>query len=182
MGPWSVEVDIDYNSSIFDSQFLSIEYVDFLDQIGLVPAMAANVKANLGRVPLILEWNGAIEDVNFTDDADRRVSMRPGAWQISTGYQFDWNPWLEAAGAKGTYLALTYSQSYDLAGATDEVAGEMERIGTVPEQKFLAHAGEWIFESTRIALEYSYIVDYSVQDGGTGKSASAVFSTLTYEW
>ena len=43
---------------------------------------------------------------------------RPGAWQVQLGYQFGWNPYVEVVGAQGTYLAIGYSESRDLAGAT----------------------------------------------------------------
>ena len=52
--PWSLDVDVDYNSSIFDSRFLEFEYRDFLGQIGFVPAMAASVKGTLG--PGVVHW------------------------------------------------------------------------------------------------------------------------------
>jgi hypothetical protein len=43
-------------------------------------------------------------------------------------------------------------------------------------------AGEWILEGFRVAVEYSYNEDYPNSEGGTGRSAHAVLSQLTYEW
>ena len=102
----------------------------------------------------------------------------PSAWQLSLGYQFDWNPWVEAIGAEGTYLAIGYSESRDLAG----VMRAGDRVGFVPRRRFLVSAGEWVLDSVLFAVEYSHIWDYSKNKGGTGKSANGVFSLLTYEW
>ncbi len=181
-GAWSVDVDVDYNNSVFDSRFLETEYAPFLDQIDLVPGMAASVKANLGRVGFVGEWNGALDNATFRDDANRAVAMRPGAWQVSLAYQFDWNPWVESIGSQGTYVAVGYSESYDLNGVTRLVDGEPERVGTVPESRFLVSAGEWVLDGVRFAVEYSRVVDYPRGQGGTGKSAHGIFSMLTYEW
>lgn len=181
-GPRSFDISVDYNSSIFDSRFLEGEYQEFLDQIGLVPAMAASLRAKLGPVAFVSEWNGAIEDARFTDDLDKTFAIRPSAWQVALGYQFDWNDGVEAIGAQGTYLTVGYSRSRDLAGATQVVDGEEIRVGSVPKRRFLVGAGEWIMDGLRVAVEYSHVVDYAPKDGGTGRSASAVFSVLTYDW
>lgn len=180
--PWSIDVDVDYTNSVFDSQFLSFEYQDFLGQIGFVSGMAAHVKTTLGPVSLVGEWNGAIEDAKFIDDAARLVRMRPSAWEISLGYQFDWNPWVEEIGAQGTYLAFGYSESHDLAGVTRSIFGEPTRVGFVPRRRFLVNASEWVLDGLRFSIEYSHNVDYSKSEGGTGKSADGVFSGLTYVW
>ena len=119
--PWTLDADVDVNSSVFDSNFLQFEYRHFLEQIGFVPGMAAHVKSNLGPVALILEWNGALTNAEFVDDAGDSDQHSAGAWQVSLGYQFDWNPQVEIIGVQGTYLAMSYSESYDLAGVTDFV-------------------------------------------------------------
>ena len=181
-GPVNFELDLDYNSSVFDSRFLAFEYQHFIDQIGLIPGAAGNLKANFGPVPLVAEWNGAIEDVRFTDDVGRKIVMRPNAWQVSIGYQFDWNRWAPPSGSVGTYVALGFSQSHDLEGVTEEVLGEIGRVGFVPQTRFLAHVAEWITDSTRFAFEYQRIIDYGTAAGGTGKHADAFTTTLTYEW
>ncbi len=180
--PWSIDVDVDYTSSVFDSRFLEVEYRSFLAQIGFVPGMAASVKTSLGPVSLVGEWNGAIDDAKFIDDSDSLVRMRPSAWQISLGYQFDWNPWVEEIGAQGTFIAMGYSESHDLAGVTRSIFGEPTRIGFVPRRRFLVNVSEWVLDGLKIAVEYSHNVDYSKSEGGTGNSANGVFSTFTYVW
>ncbi len=180
--PWSIDVDVDYTNSVFDSRFLEFEYERFLNQIGFVPGMAGSVKATLGPVSLVGEWNGAIDDARFIDDSKKLVSIRPSAWQISLGYQFDWNPWVEAIGSQGTYLAIGYSESHDLAGVTRSIFGEPIRVGFAPKRRFLVSVGEWVLDGVRFSLEYSHNVDYSKSEGGTGNSANGVFSQLTYEW
>ncbi len=181
--PWGLDVDVDYNSSVFDSLFLGSVYKPFLNQIGTVPGIAASLKTNLGPVALVGEWNGAIKNATFTvPQVSTRVSMRPSAWQVSLAYQFDWNPWVDAIAAQGTYFAIGYSESQDLAGVTQVISGVNTRIGNVPEKRFLVSVGEWVLDGLRVALEYSLVWDYPRNAGGTGKSANGLFAMLTYEW
>jgi hypothetical protein len=189
--PWTVDFDVDYNSSIFDSRFLEAEYRGFLDQIGFVPGVAASVKSTFGPMSLVVEWNSAIkrarffDDLGVTVDAPERthgVSIKPAAWQVSLGYQFDWNPWVESIGAQGTFVAIGYSQSRDLAGATRLVNNEPNKVGLVPKRRLLLTAGEWVTDGLKLAVEYSRNWDYSISEGGTGKAANGVFTTLTYVW
>ena len=180
--PWSIDVDVDYNNSVFDSDFLESEYQSFLSQIGFVRGMAASVKATLGAVSLVGEWNGAVEHAKFTDDVGTLVSIKPSAWQIALGYQFDWNPWVENIGEQGTYLTVGYSESQDLAGVSRLINGKLTRVGVVPEKRFLLGAGEWISDNVRLSVEYSHIVDYSKSKRGTGRSADGIFMQLTFVW
>jgi len=144
--------------------------------------MAASVKATLGPVSLVGEWNGAMSRATFTDDLGKRVSIEPSAWQLSLGYQFDWNPWVEEIGAQGNYLAIGYSESRDLAGVTRLIDGEPTRVGFVPRRRFIVSGGEWVLEGLKFAVEYSHNVDYPKSKGGTGNSANAIFSTITVVW
>jgi hypothetical protein len=148
-----------------------------LGQIGFVPGMAAHVRGAFGPVSVIGEWNGAFDSARFIADTGP-VRLKPWAWQVTLAYQFDWNPWVEAIGAQGTYVAIGYSQSHDLAGVL--LGGE--RVGFVPQRRYLATIGEWVLPNLRIAFEYSYNMDYSAAKGGTDRSADAVFSTITYVW
>lgn len=180
--PWSIDVDVDYNNSVFDSDFLESEYRSFLGQIGFVRGMAASVKATLGAVSLVGEWNGAVEHAKFIDDVGNLVSIKPSAWQIALGYQFDWNPWVENIGDQGTFLTIGYSKSHDLAGVTRLIAGELTRVGFVPKKRFLVGAGEWVSDNVLLSVEYSRIVDYSKSKRGTGRSAKGIFMQLTLVW
>jgi hypothetical protein len=184
--PWSLDFDVDVNSSVFDSNFLQFEYRGFLDQIGFVPGMAAHVKSMFGPTSLVVEWNGAVTNADFVDDLGNPVSIRPSAWQVSWAYQFDWNSSVEVIGAQGTYFVVGYSESDDLAGVTrligDPLAPVAQRVGFVPEQRFSVGVGEWVFETLRVAIEYAHIIDYDESDGGTGNSANGFFAQMTYEW
>ncbi|MFQ5932183.1 MAG: hypothetical protein ACE5MM_07230, partial [Nitrospiraceae bacterium] len=180
--PWTVDVDVDFNNSVFDSDFLTAEYQSFLRQIGFVPGMAGSVKANLGPVSLVGEWNGAISQAKFADELGTAVSIKPSAWQVSLGYQFDWNPWVEAIGAQGTYFAISYSESYDLAGVTRVLGGVRTRVGAVPRRRFSVGGGEWILDNLKWAIEFTYNQDYSQSENGTGRDAYGLFSKLTYVW
>lgn len=180
--PWSIDVDVDYNSSIFDSKFLGFEYESFLGQIGFVNGMAASVKATLGPVSLIGEWNGAIRRAKLIDDVGNSVRIKPSAWQVSLGYQFDWNPWVESIGAQGDYLAITYSESRDLAGVTQVIDGQPNRVGFLPRKRIVVGVGEWVLDNLRFAIEYSHNWDYPKNEGGTGNTADGVLSQLTLVW
>ena len=183
--PWTIDCDVDANSSVFDSNFLQFEYRHFLDQIGFVPGMAAHVKSSVGPFGFVLEWNGAISEARFIDDDLNPIAIRPSAWQVALNYQFDWNPSVEVIGAQGTYLALGYSESQDLAGVTrivDPLAPDPRRVGFVPEKRLSIGIGEWILDGMRVAFEYSHAIDYGTNEGGTGNSADAVLMQWTYEW
>ena len=180
--PWSIDFDVDYNSSIFDSRFLEFEYQDFLGQIGFVSGMAASIKATLGPVSFIGEWNGATSRATFTDDLDNQISIKPSAWQATLSYQFDWNPWVEEIGAQGDYLAIGYSETSDLSGVTRLVNDEPIRVGFVPKRRFIVSVGEWVLDGVKFSIEYSYNEDYEKSEGGTDNSANAVFSALTLVW
>jgi hypothetical protein len=176
--PFRIEVDVDYNSSIFDSRFLEVEYQPYLRQIGFVPGMASSIKATVGGLSFVGEWNGALERAMFVADSGARVTLRPSAWQVSLAYQFDWNPWVEAIGSQGTYVAFSHSRSEDLAGFTQ--AGR--RIGFVPWQRFSVTAGEWVMDGLRLAIDFSRHRDYPRNRGGSGSDADGVLLMVTYAW
>ncbi len=180
--PWAVNVDVAYNSSIFNSRFLQAEYADVLGRIGRVAGLSASVKANLGPMALVGEWNGALRSASLTDDLGRAIHLRPSAWQLSLGYQLDWNPWLQEIGAQGSYLALGLSRSQGLAGTSGLAAGLAGRMGALPRQRLFLTAGEWVQEGLRLALEFGREWDYPVTDGGTGRAVNSWVTSLTYAW
>ncbi|MBT8339607.1 MAG: hypothetical protein HKP58_13940 [Desulfatitalea sp.] len=180
--PWSFAINVDYISSVFDSRFLEVEYRDFLDRIGFVPGMAASVRTALGPVSLIGEWNGATDAVGISDDLGTPVNITPSAWQITLGYQFDWNPWVERIGDQGNYLAISYSESRDLAGVTRVFNGEPSRVGFAPQKRFVVSGGEWVMPGVKFSIEYSRNEDYPLNGGGTGNLTHDVFSALTIVW
>jgi hypothetical protein len=179
--PWSIDIDVDYISSVFESRFLSSEYQSFLGEIGFVKGMASSVKAVLGPLSLVGEWNGALEPAMLTDSTGRLFRITPSAWQVSLGYQFDWNPWVEEIGAQGNYLAIGYSESSDLEGGMRKRAGT-PRAGSLPRRRLLLGAGEWILDTLRFSIEYSRTWDYPKDKGRTGKTADGILSQLTLVW
>jgi hypothetical protein len=178
--PWAINVDVNYNSSVFDSQFLRDGYQAFLSQIGAVQGMAASLKGAFGPFSVVGEWNGAIEQAKFLNGLGTPVSIRPAAWQFSLGYQFDWNPWVQEIGQQGTYVAIGYSQSSGLAGTTALLDTGATRVGFVPKRRLILTAGEWVLDAVRLAIEYSYNWDYPRSAGGTGNTAPGFFVSLTY--
>jgi len=180
--PWSFQVDVDWNNSIYETTFLRNEYKVFLDDIAFEQGMAVHTRSSLGPVAVVAEWNGAIEHTTFYDDNDVRRRISPSAWQVSVAYQLDWNRWVEVVGAQGTYITAGYSESDDLAGVLRDVGGDLVRVGWVPRRRFLVGAGEWVLPNLRIAVEYARIQDYSRRQGGTGRSVDGVLALLTFEW
>lgn len=180
--PRSFDVDVSYNSSVFDSKFLEAEYRTFLPQIGAVRGLSSSVKSSFGPISLVGEWNGALRRARFTDGNGNAINIKPSAWQLSLGYQFDWNPWVETIGAQGTFAALGYSESKDFAGAVDSSSGTATRVGFLPKRRLLITGGEWVMDGLRLTVEYSHNWDYSIAQGGTGKSSNGVFTLLTYVW
>jgi hypothetical protein len=202
--PWTLDLGVEYIGSVFDSNFLNFEYRGFtatredfgfgLDRIGFVPGMAASVKATLGPVGLVAEWNGALHETDFFDDSvfgptgmNERISIRPRAWQVALAYQFDWNPSVEAIGSQGTYVTVAYSASRDLAGAMRAIFGDrgaptLARVGFIPRRRLLVGAGEWVLPNLRLAIEWGRDWDYSKGHGGTNQVADAILSMVTFEW
>ena len=181
--PWSVDFHVDVNSSIYNSNFLQRGYGAFLGQIGAVPGVAASFKATFGAFALTAEYNSAIKPASFLDGAGRAVKMQPAAWQLSLGYQFDWNPWVEKVGEQGTFVAIGYSASRHLGGVTQLLAnGQATRVGFAPKSRLILTAGEWVLDGVKVILEASLDWDYSRKEGGTGKMGSGLFAALTYNF
>jgi len=184
--PWSIDFDVDVTSSVFDSNFLGFEYRTFLGQIGYVPGMATHLKSNVGPFAFVVEWNGALHEAQFFDDSGSATPIRiqPEAWQVQVAYQFDWNRYVEVIGAQGTYVVVGYSESRDLAGVEKAIGDPptLVTVGDVPEKRLNAGVGEWVLPGLRVAFEYSHVIDYGVDEGGTGNSADGVFMQVTYEW
>lgn len=178
--PWSMDVRVDYVSSVFDSNYLAREYSPFLAQIGQIPGISASVRSSFGPFSLISEFNTALRKTDFLDDTNRRLRLVPAAWQVSLGYQFDWNPWVEKIGEQGTYVALTYSGTRDLGGVTQLLGGVPTRTGFLPQTRLAFTVGEWVLPGLRVATELSGDWDYNPRDGGTGNVAAALISSILF--
>ena len=180
--PWSLDFNFDYNSSIFDSKFLEVEFRPFVSRFAPVRGLATNTKLTLGALSLVGEWNWASRRVTFVDDRSRTISIRPSAFQLALGYQLNWNPWVESIGTQGTFLALGFSESKDLTGARQVVGTAASRVGFLPKRRMSATVGEWVLDGVKLVFEYSHFRDYSVAEGGTGAVGRGFFTTLTYTW
>ena len=180
--PWTLDIHADYNSSVFESKFLASEYGAFVRQMGAVKGMAVNAKATLGRIALGAEWNGATERAQFVDSLGNGISIQPSAWAVSVGYQFDWNPWVTSIGGQGTFAAIGYSETRDLAGVNTVSNGVTSRLGALPKQRLTLTLGEWLMDGVKLVFEYSLIRDYPVVDGGTDATGRSLAAVLTYAW
>ena len=180
--PWTLDVNLDYNSSVFDSKFLVSEYSSFASQFGAIKGMAANAKLTLGRVSLVGEWNGATQKAQFLDGLGSTVAIQPSAWAVSMGYQFDRNPWVTTIGGQGTFAAISYSESRDLAGVALVSGGTTSRVGFLPKQRLTMTLGEWLADGVKLVFEYSLTRDYSATEGGTGATGRGFSAVLSYAW
>jgi hypothetical protein len=176
--PWTFDVHVDYDTSVFESRFLHASYLPFLDQIGRVPGMAASVKSSFGPFAVVGEVNAALRSASFFDGIGTRKNMMPMTWQASLAYQFDWNPWVTEIGAQGDFISVGYSGSKDMAGVLLLQNGVPTRIGFVPQHRLFLTAGEWVMDGLKIAVEYSANWDYSTNVGGTGRVAHGGFGLI----
>lgn len=178
----SIDVNASYTTSVFDSRFLRSEYGFFLDEIGLIPGASASVKARLGPLGLVTEWNGATRKAKLVDDLSTTRIFMPRAWQVGLVYQPGGGSSPEPPGSQGTYIAVGYSETRELTGVVTYPEGLEVRAGALPRERFLISVGEWVMDGVRVAIEYSQVKDYSPRDAGTGKTASGVQAVFTYDW
>ena len=180
--PWSFDMSVDFTSSVYSSNFLQLGYGAFLSQIGRVPGIAASVKGSFGPFALIAEYNGALARSSFIDGLGNTVNMQPAAWQASLGYQFGWNPWVEKIGDQGTFVAIGYSGSQDMAGATQIINGQPTRAGFTPQSRLIMTASEWVLESVKLTFEASVDWDYPISAGGTSATGNSFLMGLSYSF
>jgi hypothetical protein len=180
--PWTFDIHVDYNSSMYSSNFLRLGYEKFLGLIGHDPGAAASIKMSAGRFALIAEINEVLKKSSFVDDSGATRQIRPAAWQVSLGYQFDWNPWVEAIGDQGTFVAIGYSRTRNLGGFTQLVSGTATRFGAAPKSRAILTAGEWVTSDLKLALDLLMDWDYASKDGGTGERGFGIFTSLTYNF
>jgi uncharacterized coiled-coil protein SlyX len=176
--PWTFDFHVDYNTSVFDSRFLVLTYTPFLDQIGLIPGVAASVKASFGPFAFVGEVNSATKPARFFDAFGTQTDIQPISWQLALAYQFDWNPWVTEIGAQGDFISVVYTGSKDMAGVTNLLNGVPTRIGFVPQNAIYATWGEWVMEGLKLALEYQAKWDYPQSQGGTGRLAHGAFGLV----
>lgn len=183
--PWSFDISADFTSNVYASTFLSSldqGYGTFMNQIGRVAGIAANLKGSFGPFSLIGEYNTTFSRSTVVDGLGNQLSFQPAAWQGSLGYQFGWNPWVERIGDQGTFVAIGYSGSQGLAGVTSMSSGTPTRVGFVPQSRLIMTASEWVLESVKLTFETSIDWDYPISDGGTGRAANAFGVALSYNF
>jgi hypothetical protein len=178
--PWGLDLSVDFASSIFASNFLRQGYAAFLPQIGNIPALAVNLRSSFGPFSLLAEYNTALARATFIDGIGNTIGMQPSAWQVSLGYQFGWNPWVEKIGEQGTFVSVGYSQSRDLAGATQVTSTGPIRTGFLPQSRLLMTASEWVLEGLKFTIEGSLNWDYPVSSGGTGAMGWGILMAFTF--
>ncbi len=180
--PWAFDFHVDYVSSVFDSNFLRNEYRRFLPRIGTIDGVAAVLRTAFGPFSLVAEYSQSLGKAKFTDDGGRSISITPAAWQLGLGYQFDWNPWVEKVGDQGTFVAITWSGTSDMAGISALQDGSLTRVGNLPRQRLALTAGEWIMDGVKLAGEFLVSWDYAKSEGGTGNVTAGVLTSLTLNY
>ena len=180
--PWTFDIHVDYDTSVFESRFLHSSYLPFLSQIGSIPGVAVSVKSSFGPFAFVGEVNSALKEARFFDGLGIAKSMTPMTWQASIAYQFDWNPWITEIGAQGDFISVGYSGSNDMSGATALISGVPTRLGFVPQNRLLVTYGEWVMDGLKVAVEGAVNWDYPQSSGGTGEVVYGAFGSVQFNF
>ncbi len=117
-----------------------------------------------GQWSFVSEYIAASESFRANELAWRGRGARPSAYNLEIGYDF------VAFGGRDINFALGLQ-------GTDQAVG----LGQ-PEKKLLTAFSTSLYENTSLALEYVKADDYSVADGGTGKSGDSITVQMAVEF
>ena len=133
------------------------------DVLSHVAGQTANAMFEFGSFTLIGEYVAATDKFQVGELEFNGQGAEPKAWNVEVGYAF------ELAG-KGATFAVAYQ------GTEQALALEL------PETRTLATLSVGIMKNTALAFELAKDEDYSVAEGGTGKSANTVTAQLAIEF
>jgi len=123
-----------------------------------IAGITAHAVMNFGNVQVVAEYLGATDTFATADLAFNGQGAEPSAYNVELAFTGD----------------VTVGVSYQ---ATEEAVA----LG-LPESKVLVAVSYDLYENTNLALEFSSSDDYSVADGGTGKSADSTVVKLAVEF
>ena len=131
-----------------------------------VAGMSASARIGVGDISVLGEYVAAVEDFESGEvalEGQEDHGAKPTAWIIEAAYGFT------LAGKDATF-AVGYQKS-----------DEAFALG-LPETRMLGTLSVDVMENVGLALEWARDDDYSVEDGGTGKSADTVTTVLSAEF
>lgn len=138
-----------YTNNLGDSDGLQ-EGVVVSDRVA---GISAHASLKFSRFGIYAEYLGASDPFDAADYAFNGEGAQPSAYNLEANIEF---PILQ----KDSILALGLQGS-----------GEAVELG-LPEQRMLAAYRVFVMRNTSLAIEYAYDRDYSIEEGGTDKSAN----------
>ena len=130
---------------------------------GHVAGMSASALLSVGDLSVIGEYVSAVEEFEAHEIGFQEREAEPSAWSFEAAYGF------ELADTEAT-VAVSYQTS-------DEAIA----LG-LPESRTLGGISVGIMENVGLGVEWARDDDYSMEDGGTGKSADTVTVQLGAEF
>jgi len=142
-----------YTNNIGDSDGLQEGVIDS----DTVPGISANATLEFPRLVLYAEYVGATEQFDNADYAFNGNGAKPTAYNLEADIKF-------SSFQKDSVVALG-------------VQGTQEAIDLgLPKQRLLATYRVSILRNTSLAIQYAYDKDYSIDEGGTDKSANSLIA------
>ena len=152
-----LNVSVGYISSIGDSDGISGNS-NFSNKDSLtkyIGGMTAYMGYERGPFSLNVEYLGATDKFASTELAFKSQGAEPSAYNVDVGYSFN------MAGNDASV------------GLSVQGSDEAVKLG-MPESRYLVALSVGIMENTSMAFEWKHDKDYSVADGGTGKTADTL--------
>ena len=153
---------VGYINDIGDSDSLqdALSTNNVLSHVG---GQTVNAMFEFGSFSVIGEYLAASDKFQASELDFKGQGAEPKAWNVELAYGFE-------LGGKGATFAVAYQ------GTEEALALEL------PETRTLATLSVDLLENTSLAFEIAKDEDYSVADGGTGKSANTVTAQLAVEF
>lgn len=150
---FSLDTGVGYINNILDSDFLSDEGIDEVDDY--VGGVTAHAVFSTGPVTLIGEYMTALDDTEYTDNGNIMEMEEISAWNLELGYGF-------TLAEKDTTLAVGW-QGTDDAG------------GFLAEDRYICAVSMDVFDHTSVALEYFH-EEYENDDENDAVTAQLAFA------
>lgn len=148
-------IGLGYLNNLGESDALQDSLVDS----GKVSGSAFNARLDIGSINIIGEYAAANDSFNMADYDEEGGSARPSAFNLEAGYSF-------TTAGKESMIAVAYQGSRQ-AAAID-----------LSKSRALATYSVKLIRNTGLLVEYACDTDYAIDEGGTGKTASALVAQL----
>lgn len=133
------------------------------------PGLAANLGVKYSAFDLSGKWVGATKQFNASDLTYDGNGAKPKAWNVDAGYSF---PVL----AHNSRAGLGYQGSSQAVSLVDGGSYHM------PKTRYLADYTVNVSKYTDLGFELRHDIDYTVANGGTGKSTNTAAARLAVKF